>query len=125
MGAHDAAPVDGTTGHGNINGSASRLARLTGSRCECGACHQRFNSTSAFDLHRTGVHGVDRRCRELSEMIAIGMRVNSSGFWIERPRGEARQKRGPRARATRSAPTPTLEWGAGQPHPMNAPNDGA
>ena len=120
MGAHDAAPVGGTTGRGNIEGSTARLPRLTGTRCECGACHQRFNSTSAFDLHRAGAHGIDRHCREPSEMFALGMSINERGFWIERRRGEARQKRGPRTQESRSAPT--LEPGVA--HSMAALNDG-
>jgi len=105
MGSLDAAPVGGTTGHGNIDGSTARLPRLTGTRCECGACHQRFNSTSAFDLHRAGTYGIHRHCREPSEMLALGMSINEHGFWIERRRGEARQKRGPRAQGTRLAQT--------------------
>lgn len=125
MRAHDAAPVGGTTGHGNIDGNTTTLPRLTGSRCECRACHQRFNSTSAFDLHRAGTHGIDRHCREPSEMLAIGMSVNDQGFWIERRRGEARQKRGPRAQEMRSVPTLALEQSAQLPHPMDALNDGA
>lgn len=80
---------------------------LTGNRCECGACHQRFNSVSAFDLHRAGVRGVDRHCREPSEMLAIGMSQNALGFWIERRRGEVHQKRRPRAQEPRSQLTLT------------------
>lgn len=124
MDAQSAAPVGGTTGHGYIDESATTLPRLTGSRCRCAACLQFFNSTSAFDLHRTGTHGVDRHCREPSEMLALGMSVNDLGFWIERRRGEARQKRGSHAQETRSAPTLALERCA-QPHSRDAPNDGA
>lgn len=83
---------------------------LTGSRCECGACHQRFNSVSAFDLHRAGAYGVDRHCREPGEMIALGMSLNAQGFWIERKRREPRkrdQERRPRVQETRSAQTPS------------------
>jgi hypothetical protein len=76
--------------------------RLGGRRCECGMCHQRFNSVSAFDLHRVGTHGVDRHCRRPSEMLAIGMKLNELGFWIERRRGERHQNRRPRAQETRS-----------------------
>lgn len=79
---------------------------LTGDRCECGACHQRFNSTSAFDLHRAGKAGVDRYCREPGEMLAIGMKINAHGFWIERRRGDRYQKRRPRVQETRSQQTP-------------------
>jgi len=76
--------------------------RLTGNRCECGACHQRFNSVSAFDLHRVGMYGIDRHCREPSEMLAIGMSLNDGGFWIERRRGERHRKRRPHTQETRS-----------------------
>lgn len=76
--------------------------QLTGSRCEYGSCHQRFNSVSAFDLHRVGLHAADRHCRELSEMRAIGMSLNELGFWIERRRGEGHQKRRPRAQEERT-----------------------
>lgn len=82
-------------------------ASLTGNRCECGACHQRFNSVSAFDLHRIGIAGVDRHCREPGEMLAIGMSRNDLGFWIERRRGERHQKRRPRAQETRSPESST------------------
>lgn len=109
MGAQGAAPVGGTTGRGNIDGNAATVPRLAGSRCECSACHLRFNSTSAFDLHRIGAPALDRRCREPAEMLALGMRANNKGFWVERSRGEARQKRGPRAQETRSAQTPAVE----------------
>ena len=84
---------------------------LTGSRCECGGCHQRFNSVSAFDLHRTGLHGMDRHCREPGEMRAIGMSLNDLGFWIERRRGEGHQKSRPRRHEARSGLT--LGVGAG------------
>lgn len=75
---------------------------LTGDRCECGACHQRFNSTSAFDLHRAGKASVDRYCRGPGRMLAIGMTINAHGFWIERRRGDSYQKRRPRAQETRA-----------------------
>lgn len=89
----------------------AKISQLTGNRCECGACHQRFNSISAFDLHRTGMYGADRHCREPGEMRALGMSVNDLGFWIERRRDERYQKRRPRAQETRSALT--LTHGAG------------
>ncbi len=78
------------------------MSGLTGSRCECGACHQRFNSVSAFDLHRTGSFGADRHCREPGEMLALGMSQTALGFWVERRRGEGHQKRRPPAQETRS-----------------------
>jgi hypothetical protein len=56
--------------------------RLTGSRNQCQGCKQYFNSVTAFDKHRVGEHGVDRRCRTPEEMTALGMFVNHAGFWI-------------------------------------------
>ena len=56
--------------------------KLTGNRNQCQGCKQYFNSNTAFDKHRTGKHGVDRRCRTPQEMTEIGMLVNHAGFWI-------------------------------------------
>lgn len=81
--------------------------RLTGSRCRCGGCGEYFNSLSSFDLHRAGIHGVGRYCRTPGEMLGMGMRRTDLGFWIERHRGESRQKPGPRAPETRSRLTLT------------------
>jgi hypothetical protein len=36
----------------------------------------------AFDLHRVGKHGVDRRCETEDEMLKRGMFLNKDGFWI-------------------------------------------
>ena len=41
-----------------------------------------FNSTSAFDKHRKGVVGIDRRCLTEPEMRAIGMDTNAAGYWV-------------------------------------------
>lgn len=38
----------------------------------CGACHDNFNSLTAFDRHRVGKHGTDRRCLTGDEMRAKG-----------------------------------------------------
>lgn len=62
--------------------------RLTGSRNQCQGCKQYFNSNTAFDKHRTGEHGVDRRCRTPQEMTALGMLVNHAGFWITEKRDD-------------------------------------
>jgi hypothetical protein len=56
--------------------------KLTGNRNQCQECKQYFNSNSAFDMHRTGEHGVNRRCMTPEEMTALGMLVNHAGFWI-------------------------------------------
>jgi hypothetical protein len=62
--------------------------RLTASRNQCQGCKQYFNSNTAFDIHRTGEHGVNRRCRTPQEMTALGMLVNDAGFWITEKRNE-------------------------------------
>lgn len=61
---------------------------LRGDRNQCPTCSDYFNSSVAFDKHRTGKHGPERRCRTEAEMIEIGMLKNSSGFWITKKRPE-------------------------------------
>lgn len=51
------------------------------SRNQCGGCKQYFNSVPAFDKHRTGKYGVDRRCLNDEEMLAKKMEKNAAGFW--------------------------------------------
>lgn len=63
--------------------------RLTGDRNQCQGCKAYFNSTAAFDKHRAGQHGVDRRCLTEAEMLAKGMAQNSGGFWVGSPMGDA------------------------------------
>ena len=59
--------------------------RLTGDRNQCQGCKQYFNSTFAFDKHRTGEFGINRRCLSIDEMTSKGMAQNTSGFWISSP----------------------------------------
>lgn len=56
--------------------------KLTGDRNQCQGCKEFFNSSFAFDKHRTGEHGEGRRCRTAEEMYAKGMLQNVAGFWI-------------------------------------------
>jgi hypothetical protein len=56
--------------------------KLGSSRNQCGSCRQYFNSNSAFELHRHGQHGVDRRCMTADEMTGRGMAVNAAGYWV-------------------------------------------
>ena len=56
--------------------------KLSGDRNQCQACESYFNSTTAFDKHRVGDFGVDRRCRTAVEMLAIGMVLRDNGFWV-------------------------------------------
>ncbi len=53
--------------------------------CTCRTCGLEFKSTAAFDKHRIGEHGVNRRCRTADEMGARGMAVNARGQWITSP----------------------------------------
>lgn len=54
--------------------------KLTNSRCQCPACREYFNSTSALDRHRFGP-GLARRCYTPAEMHARGYVKNPAGFW--------------------------------------------
>lgn len=54
---------------------------LGSSRNQCGACRQYFNSIAAFERHRTGEYGVNRRCLNDDEMLAKKMEKNKAGFW--------------------------------------------
>ena len=56
--------------------------KLGAFRNQCGRCRNYFNSNTAFELHRTGKHGVDRRCMTPEEMTKKGMAVNADGFWV-------------------------------------------
>lgn len=55
--------------------------KLRGDRCQCGKCELYFNSTAAFDAHRTGKNE-DRRCMSIEEMQARGMAQKDDGFWV-------------------------------------------
>lgn len=54
---------------------------LRGDRNQCAGCSQCFNSTHAFEKHRTGEIGVNRRCLSTDEMQAKGMVLRDDGFW--------------------------------------------
>lgn len=56
--------------------------KLTGQKNKCSICGSYFNSNLAFDKHRTGVYGLDRRCLTHEEMRAKGMAIAKSGFWV-------------------------------------------
>ncbi len=58
---------------------------LRGDRNQCGSCGELFNSSAAFDKHRMGDFGKDRRCRSQEEMRGKGMAKNAAGFWIGSP----------------------------------------
>ena len=56
------------------------------SKNQCGACKEYFNSNSAFEKHRHGQYGVDRRCMTPDEMTGKLMEKNAGGYWITEPR---------------------------------------
>lgn len=58
---------------------------LRGDRNQCPTCGLYFNSSHAFDKHRIGSHGVDRKCLTVPEMESKGMTTNKAGFWISCP----------------------------------------
>jgi hypothetical protein len=55
---------------------------LLGDRNQCAGCGTLFNSSHAFDKHRVGAHGIDRRCRTDAEMLEAGMLKRADGFWV-------------------------------------------
>lgn len=54
---------------------------LRGDRNQCQGCKAYFNSTHAFEKHRVGEHGKDRRCLNADEMRAKGMVLGDDEFW--------------------------------------------
>ena len=59
--------------------------KLSGNKNQCSSCDVYFNSNTAFDMHRTGKHGLNRRCRTPEEMLALGMFINIYGYWVSEP----------------------------------------
>lgn len=55
--------------------------KLTGNRNQCAGCGEFFNSNGAFDKHRIGKHGIDRRCMTPQEMVDAGFFKPDDGFW--------------------------------------------
>ena len=64
------------------NIARNKVVGLVGDRNECPSCDELFNSTFAFDKHRTGEFGLNRRCLTAEEMLAKGMAKNCAGFWV-------------------------------------------
>lgn len=59
--------------------------KLTGDRNQCPSCSEFFNSSRAFDKHRTG-GATQRRCLSVPEMQAKGMLKNNDMFWVTKLR---------------------------------------
>jgi len=70
-----------------------QTSRLKGDCNQCPGCAKYFNSVYAFDKHRTGRHGIDRRCRTEEEMLDVGMSVNPRGFWVREKMKESYRQR--------------------------------
>ena len=56
--------------------------KLTNNKNQCGGGGEYFNSNTAFDKHRTGDFGVDRRCLNSEEMLEKKMVKNAAGYWV-------------------------------------------
>src|SRR5487761_2044910 len=85
----------GATGAGLENTHTSNSTqippklKLTGSRNQCPTCGKGFNSVTAFEMHRVGKFGVDRRCATAQEMLEMGMILPAHGFWVTELRQSA------------------------------------
>ena len=72
--------------------------KLKGDHCSCSACGEYFNSTRAFDKHRTGPYGFGtRRCRSIAEMLGLGMAKNARGLWVTALRADSTYTQKPNA----------------------------
>ena len=59
----------------------SDILALRGDHCACSVCNERFNSTAAFDKHRTGDWQA-RRCMTPEQMRSKGMAISATGWWV-------------------------------------------
>ena len=64
--------------------SAGEKRFLQGEHNQCPGCGEYFNSNYAFDFHRIGDHGIDRRCASVQEMETMGMALNKTNWWVSR-----------------------------------------
>jgi len=60
------------------------MKTLRGQRNQCPSCGEYFNSNVAFEKHRIGDFGTNRRYATTQEMLSFKtpMAVNSAGFWV-------------------------------------------
>lgn len=86
------------------------LAQLGRRGRECVGCESLFLGVPAFDSHRVGRHGIDRRCATPDEMRAAGLGQDDRGVWVGASEvGKPRQK--PPIRSAGRARTPaTPVW---------------
>ena len=57
------------------------MKKLSGRRYQCPTCGEYFNSSAAFDKHRTGDWEA-RACLTPSQMENASMALNTAGFWV-------------------------------------------
>jgi hypothetical protein len=94
---------------------ASTKPTLTGNRCQCSACGEYFNSSTAFDRHRVGsFQHRTRRCLSIPEMTARGFCKNPAGFWMTESR---------KARADRGAASANRRGGVSKGYPKVSPGE--
>lgn len=62
--------------------TTEKIMKLSGDHNQCAGCGEHFNSTAAFDKHRIGQFGIDRRCASVDEISVKGMIRNRNGWWI-------------------------------------------
>jgi len=56
--------------------------KLRGDRNQCCACDEYFNSSKAFDQHRTGLFNGTRRCLTVFEMQVKNFEKTKDDFWL-------------------------------------------
>jgi len=57
-------------------------AKLKGKRCQCPSCSEFFSTSSSFDRHRKGEHGIDRHCVDPESVgMVIRERGSSGTYW--------------------------------------------
>ena len=57
--------------------------KLTGEKSQCPECQRIFSTTSNFDKHRKGKHGIDRHC---VDTVTVGLLISDKGIWRGQPR---------------------------------------
>ena len=63
-------------------GNGITRRKLKGDRNQCCACDEYFNSSKAFDQHRTGSFNGNRRCLTVVEMQAKNFGKTKDDFWL-------------------------------------------
>jgi uncharacterized C2H2 Zn-finger protein len=65
-----------------INGKEKVVIQDAEEVNQCPTCGELFNSFYAFDCHRTGDYGKNRRCLTIPEMLDKGMGINYQKRWV-------------------------------------------